>query len=359
MGDAVVRQETEPARHTARLSRGEVEELFITVNGRPDLSPREIHEQALAPVRESGGQLLSERVFGPAGDADLPEEEPRWPVTRITTDENHAAVQLHAVSGAPVHRADCAGSRGAAWFADGAARYCHVGGVVPDGVSSPRQRQATAVFEALPDALQACGVGFGDVARTWFYLDDILAWYDEFNQVRDEFFARHRVYDGLVPASTGIGMANAAGAALAAEAVAIRPTDGHAEVRPVASPRQNSPTEYGSSFSRAVEADLPDHRRLYVSGTASIDREGRTVREGDFEGQLETTLSVVEKILEARRMDWNDVTRAVAYVRHTDDMPAALDEMDRYPMPVVTVPAVVCRDNLLFELEVDAISAAD
>jgi enamine deaminase RidA (YjgF/YER057c/UK114 family) len=263
------------------------------------------------------------------------------------------------VSGAPVHYAECAGGAGAAWFADGAARYCHVGGVVPDGVSLPRQRQATAVFEALPDALQACGVGFGDVARTWFYLDEILAWYDEFNDVRDDFFARHRVHDGLVPASTGIGMANAAGTAVAAEAVAIRPLEDDVEVRPVASPGQNSPAEYGSSFSRAVEAALPDHRRLYVSGTASIDREGRTVREGDFEGQLEKTLSVVEKILEARRMDWDDVTRAVAYARRPGDMAAARQEMDRYPMPVVTVPAVVCRDNLLFELEVDAISTAD
>jgi len=50
------------------------------------------------------------------------------------------------------------------------------------------------------------------------------------------------------------------------------------------SPRRSSarPMEYGSSFSRTVQVAVPDHRRLYVSGTASIDRDCRTAAEGDL-----------------------------------------------------------------------------
>ena len=313
----------------------------------------------MAPVRDADATVVCERIFGGSSrDARGHQRETEWPVTCLSPGRETVAVQLHAVWGAPVDYAGGSRNPPTAWFSDGAARYCRVGAARPGDESAPRDQQAQAVFRGIRESLQAADTTFNSILRTWFYLDDILGWYDEFNDLRDDFFTEHRVFDGLVPASTGIGMKNANGAALTAEGLALQPLETGIDARAVPSPKQCSPLEYGSSFSRAVEAALADHRRLYVSGTASIDREGRTVGAGDFKAQMDTTISVVEEILESRGMKWKNVTRAVAYVRRPEHIPALQAQIGGYSMPVAVVPAVICRENLLFELEVDAVSPA-
>jgi enamine deaminase RidA (YjgF/YER057c/UK114 family) len=208
-------------------------------------------------------------------------------------------------------------------------------------------------------ALAAAGMEFGDVVRTWFFLDSILEWYGDFNGTRDAFFRPRGVFDGLVPASTGMGGRNPAGAALEMGLLAVRPSRlDSLDVRAVPSPLQGPALDYGSSFSRAVEADFPDHKRLYVSGTASIDREGRTVLVDDAAGQVEHTMNVVQAILESRGMGWEDVTRAVAYFKKDgtlDDFEADLEARGIRSLPCATICNDVCRDELLFEIEVDAV----
>ncbi len=58
-------------------------------------------------------------------------------------------------------------------------------------------------------------------------------------------------------------------------------------------------------------------------------------------------------------MSYSDVSRAVAYFKHAKDAPA----FDKFcksrgmpDMPVVITQSEICRDNLLFEIELDAIS---
>jgi enamine deaminase RidA (YjgF/YER057c/UK114 family) len=103
---------------------------------------------------------------------------------------------------------------------------------------------------------------------------------------------------------------------------------------------------------------MPDHRRLLVSGTASIDPQGRTAHAGDVEAQTDLTMRVIHAILESRGMGWSDVCRAVAYVKHAKDAPV----LGRYcaahgipPLPLVVTKAEICREDLLFEVEVDAL----
>jgi hypothetical protein len=69
---------------------------------------------------------------------------------------------------------------------------------------------------------------------------------------------------------------------------------------------------------------------------------------------------VVEAILESRGMGWLDTTRAVAYyhdihARHRFD--AICRERGIPPLPMVHAHATVCRADLLFEMELDAVVA--
>jgi enamine deaminase RidA (YjgF/YER057c/UK114 family) len=202
---------------------------------------------------------------------------------------------------------------------------------------------------------------FANLIRTWLFLDDILAWYGPFNKVRTEFYEQRRVLNNLLPASTGIGVRNSAGAALVAGAWAAQWLNGASfTAQEIPSPLQETPRSYGSSFARAVELVSGGLRRLLISGTASIAKNGHSAHPGDARGQVELTMDVVRAILVSRGMNFADATRVTAYVKHPEDAPvfdAWLAKHGLHAWPVVTAPATICRDELLFEVELDAVSA--
>jgi enamine deaminase RidA (YjgF/YER057c/UK114 family) len=97
-----------------------------------------------------------------------------------------------------------------------------------------------------------------------------------------------------------------------------------------------------------------------VSGTASIEPGGRTVWVGDITGQIDRTMEVVAAILHSRGMGFGDVTRATCYYQRPDDR-AGFEfwrtAHHQMAMPVVDTHSVVCRGDLLFEIELDAVMA--
>jgi enamine deaminase RidA (YjgF/YER057c/UK114 family) len=166
------------------------------------------------------------------------------------------------------------------------------------------------------------------------------------------------VFGHLVPASTGIGAGNPFDAALVADALVVKPKNNSCKVQAVASPLQCPAVSYKSSFSRAVEISYPDLRQLLISGTASIGADGRTVHTGDTASQVEQTMKVVEAILVSRDMGWEDITRAIAYFKDMSSFPIYekyCSENGLPSFPLAVSHADICRVELLFEIEVDAV----
>ncbi len=269
-----------------------------------------------------------------------------------------AYMQAFAISGTPQVPVFAGGREVGCVYEDEFARYCLLVGVLPERLASAREAQTNEVFELLEAALQEHGFCFGDTIRTWFYMDRMLEWYSAFNAVRTAFFAARGVFDRLVPASTGIGAANPRGAALSGSLLAVQPKTATLRVQSVASPLQCAATDYRSSFSRAVELTFPTHRSLLISGTASITMDGATAHVGDPAAQVDLTVRVVTALLDSRGMNWSDVTRGIAYFANPQDRPlleACLRRRGIPDFPLATVCATVCRDDLLFEIEVDAV----
>ena len=162
--------------------------------------------------------------------------------------------------------------------------------------------------------------------------------------MRREFFGRCHLFNHTVPASTGVGVKNPAGAALVAGAWAVAPTNGVLFVGEVGSPLQCPAPVYGSCFSRAVEIVTPGWRRMFISGTASIAPKGDSVCAGDMDGQIDLTMQVVRAILVSRELDYADVTRATAYLRNPSDAPIFrrwCAKLGLENWPLVTAQAVV------------------
>lgn len=241
-------------------------------------------------------------------------------------------------------------------WSDGNAEWCFIPGILPTNPALRREDQTRNCFERIEKAVAHAGMTFKQVARTWFFNHRILEWYGEFNMVRTLFFGVHGI--DPMPASTGVGMPNAAGAALSCAALAIRPLREGVTVREVLSPEQCSAMDYKSSFSRAMALDTPDRLDLWISGTASIAPCGATQFVDNVDKQVDRTLEVVEALLRAERMDWSHITRAVGYFKHAADV-ARFEAIARTrsipPFPIVFAHADICRDDLLFELEADAV----
>jgi enamine deaminase RidA (YjgF/YER057c/UK114 family) len=212
--------------------------------------------------------------------------------------------------------------------------------------------QTRVVLERMEAALGLLGLSFNDVVRTWFFLDEILRWYDVFNRVRTQFLTE-RLLLSRMPASTAVGPSLEGNSALLAGLLALRPESKSASVFPVPSPAQGSAFDYGSSFSRAMEVNWSGGKRLYVSGTASIDAVGRTLHPGDLPAQVDETLRIVGDLLDSRGFSFGEVTKGICYLAQDDDGSVAR-VAEYFPLELSTLQASICREDLKFEIELVA-----
>jgi enamine deaminase RidA (YjgF/YER057c/UK114 family) len=241
-------------------------------------------------------------------------------------------------------------------YEDDCARYCRLSGLLPANLTASRGGQARSVFETAAAILTQNGFSFTDTVRTWIYLDHLLEWYDDFNAVRTAFFNETGIFDHIVPASTGIGAGNPFGAAITMDVFAVQPKSPEFTVQTVASPLQKPALDYKSSFSRAVELGSPTHRRLLISGTASIAPDGKTVHPDEPEKQIRFTMDAVKAILDSRGMNWNNLVRGIAYFKDMAYLPIYKRVACNIPrFPLAVSHADICRHDLFFEIEVDAV----
>jgi enamine deaminase RidA (YjgF/YER057c/UK114 family) len=349
--------------HQATLTRGGFIETRITIAADPD-DPLRMFSDLVEAARSGGTTFCSQFVLG--GTRFRRQAEARmgridWPLTWLQGDpcngENLSACQAVLVSGVDIRPVMLKNRLVGKVFQTPDAVYCRLGNILPDDLSADRTVQARQVFENLQAALESAGLAITDTVRTWLYLSRLLEWYRPFNDVRTRFFEEHGMFEKLVPASTGIGAGNPAGAAMVVDALAIRPISPAMRIVAVPSPLQCPALSYKSSFSRAVEVQGPGCRELFISGTASIAPDGSSAHVGDTRKQIALTMEVVEAILASRGMTWEHAARGIAYFKDFREAPllaAYCRERGLPELPLALSHADVCRNDLLFEIELDA-----
>jgi 2-iminobutanoate/2-iminopropanoate deaminase len=115
-----------------------------------------------------------------------------------------------------------------------------------------------------------------------------------------------------------------------------------------------------SSFSRGMRIDLNGLAVLLISGTASIDEDGKSVHIGDIRAQMRRTLANITGLLQSEGCTWHDIVRTTCYLRDIDrDYDAFNEERTAFyreqgldPLPASTgIQAKLCRPELLVEIE--------
>ena len=344
------------------LDRGALRERYITSrhNGAAPLAIFNDYPPA-------SGCVTAQLVFGGCGFHDAARAKMAgagWPLLWVQGDvcsgEHVAGAQAFVLEGVPVKRVHLENGVVGTMWSDDDADYCLLAGILPLDLKADRYAQTRACFERIEAGVQKAGMSFLDVARTWFFLDHLLDWYDVFNKARTAFFNERGVFEHMVPSSTGIGAGNPAGAALSAGALAIKPKHQRVTIKEVESPLQCPATAYRSSFARATEIGYPDRKQLIISGTASIAPGGESLYQDDVVKQIHLTLDVIEAILKSRGMNWSDTVRSVGYFQNIRELPKFYEVLRARGianLPMSPAHAIVCRHDLLFEMELDAVVA--
>lgn len=233
----------------------------------------------------------------------------------------------------------------------------NIQGIAADGtLPGGFREQCDQMFANCQRLLALHGATFPDVLRTWCYLAEMDRDYAEFNRSRNAFFAAEKVQ--RLPASTGIEAELWPMSALCSIDLYAILNPEAVEVSVMHTPTLNEAADYGSAFSRGMRVDLPDKTVLFISGTASVDEQGKTVHVGDIERQIDRMLLNIDRLLAAQDASFSHLVQASTYLKNSTDLELyerKLIEWGIRNLPNTLVEAGVCRPDLLCEMEAIAV----
>ena len=375
--DFVLKQE--PVNIDTRIIRSkDVVEGYITATPSPGLPAEEQAGELFAGIKNAldshNLRLLQERVFGTQDGLRIARPiraevygrlddglDPSWLLVLPGLVGQIAGVQVHAIGGGESPQLVRLGDTPCGRICRQAGRG---GYLTLSNICAPEERepvkQARLVFEKAETVLKQADADMFLVPRTWMWLADILSWYDDFNAVRNQFFIeRGLITNGQLnrmPASTGIGIGPGNRAVCGMDLTAVIGPRKPIEYLD-AGGNQDSALKYGSAFSRASKAETPAGNTVFVSGTASIGADGKTLHIDDAQAQIETTIDNVRAVLKQMNCTDEQVVQAIAYCKTPAVEKLFNEKWSDLTWPVLTAIADVCRPELLFEMELTAASA--
>lgn len=218
------------------------------------------------------------------------------------------------------------------------------------------EHQTRMLFEMYEEALRTKGMSVKDnCIRTWFYVQNIDVNYAGMSRARNEFFAQHGLTaDTHYITSTGIQGRSADYKVLVRmDGYAVKGMD-EKDIQYLDAREYLSPTRiYNVTFERGVCLHLADRSKCYISGTASIDKDGNVLYVGDVVQQTERALLNVEKLLEEGSSSLDDLAFLTVYLRDVSDTQAVRRHLEKClpEVPLLIVYAPVCRPTWLVEME--------
>jgi enamine deaminase RidA (YjgF/YER057c/UK114 family) len=273
----------------------------------------------------------------------------------------YCAMQLHAVRSARQSGVwhGTSATPAAATILRSGARHLRLMSIAPRPEVMRSPDLAGRAYDMLAQAghaLTGRGLSFRDVVRTWFHLRDMDSSYPALNRARSRFFAEQGI--DRLPASTCLeaGFLDA-DTPIAMDLYAVS-GGSDTSVRTILCDSMGEASAYGAAFARASLLDEPGRRTLYVSGTASIDRQGNVVAAGDLEGQLARMFENARGLLAQAGMQLSDTLSATAYLKHGEYLAVFRRAAARHGLlpqvPTTVLVADICRPEWLCEIELVA-----
>ncbi|MFC1538368.1 Rid family hydrolase [Candidatus Latescibacterota bacterium] len=226
-----------------------------------------------------------------------------------------------------------------------------------DTESFDSYKQTSSIFKSYNNIISEYGMNLLDnTVRTWFFVRDIDNHYNGLVESRKAFFTGH----GLTPetryiASTGIeGISKEVDSLVDLDALAITNLTNEQNVRMNALDNLSPTILYGGTFERGTRIRFGDRSHLYISGTASIDKDGEVVHLYDAGKQTQRTLDNIKALLEPQGAGLHDMAYLIVYVRtlsYRNNVAEVLEKELSRDIPLIFVQSPVCRPTWLVEIE--------
>lgn len=191
--------------------------------------------------------------------------------------------------------------------------------------------------------------------RTWIYVADIDVNYSGVVRARNDVFRSQGLsVDTHFIASTGIGGYTQTREACVGIDFLVRPNAKSGDFKYLEALDHLNPThEYGVAFERGTRLQAPSGFTYFISGTASIDRNGNVMYVGDVLKQAARLLENIESLLKDGGARLQDVQYFMVYLRDIADYGRINAYMKAcFPdTPYIIVHAKVCRPQWLIEME--------
>lgn len=244
-----------------------------------------------------------------------------------------------------------------------ALRHVWTTGIVSPGGENAHE-QTRDVLEQYEASLQTHDLTLANnVIRTWLFVQNVDVNYAQLVDARRTLFAaRGLTAETHFIASTSVEGAGANPAAkVLMDAYAISGVESR-QIAYLADLDHLSPTHiYGVTFERGTSVAYRDRKHIFISGTASIDRNGKILHPGSVSKQLDRTLENVEALLAQAGATLSDMCAFIVYIRDPSDYGLAWSEMRRRfgDAPIEVIEARVCRPGWLIEVEGIAVISED
>lgn len=256
-------------------------------------------------------------------------------------------------------------------FKGGEKEFIYLTGLYTPDISgeSPGEKYFK-VFNEIESVFYVNGYELNDIVRTWFYIKDIYKNYPSFNQARKDFFDKHKIgYDKdapYLPASTCVEGYFATDAFISANIYGIKKGSSKTSFHRVVNSMQNEAEgmnyKFQPTFSRGIVIKEDKFNQLQISGTASIDKNGKTIYASDPYNQIKYTLHNIENILKSYGFSFSDIIQSTCFYFdksfHTIYL-KVIEELGLTNISYSHMVSNICREDLLFEFDGIAIRKSD
>lgn len=255
-----------------------------------------------------------------------------------------------------VGQAPLGGSQVAEWDFGSPGSWRWHCGLVADDLTLDAEGQMYQLFRKYEDLLSQEFMTVADhCVRTWIYVRDIDHNYAGVIDGRKRYFQEIGLTgDTHFIASTGIaGTHRDPRVLVMMDALAI-PDLAPGSLRYLhAASHLSSTLKYGVTFERGVAFSYEGKRYTMLSGTASIDKDGNILYEGDVVRQTARVWENIEALLAEDGARTDDIASALVYLRNPEDADAVRTVIDRqFPcLDYLLLHAPVCRPGWLVEIE--------
>ena len=218
-------------------------------------------------------------------------------------------------------------------------------------------KQTQDLFANLSATLHNHGLTIrNNMLRTWIFVRDVDNQYKGMVDARREYFETIGLTNQTrYIASTGIeGKSVDTKTLVTLDALSVQNIKEEQIIRMMALENLSDTIVYGVTFERGFRIRYGDRSHIYISGTASIDKDGNTIYLSDVRKQTERTLDNIEALLKPQGAMMGDMKYLIVYLRNIKHWTQIQDILvSRIPDSVAIMPveAPVCRPNWLVEIE--------